>query len=50
MSSIGKSGRAIVVFDSMFGNTAQVAKAPVGGLQMAGVGVVSCLNIPDVKG
>lgn len=48
MSCIGKTERAIVIFDSKFGNTGEVAKQLAGGLQRAGLSV-DCLNMRDVN-
>ncbi|HYY91081.1 MAG TPA: flavodoxin domain-containing protein [Candidatus Dormibacteraeota bacterium] len=42
------SERAIVIFDSKFGNTGDIAKSLAGGLQRAGLRV-DCLNMRDVK-
>jgi flavorubredoxin len=47
MNEPGKSERAIVIFDSKFGNTGAIAKSFAGGLQRAGF-KVDCLNIRDV--
>ena len=47
MSESEKRERAIVVYDSKFGNTEQVAKSVASGLQMAGV-ETACYNIQDV--
>ena len=47
MNDSGKSERAIVIFDSKFGNTGQIAKSFAGGLQRAGFNV-DCLNLRDV--
>lgn len=43
-----KHERAIVVYDSKYGNTAQVAKSVASGLQMAGI-ETACYNILDVS-
>ena len=48
MSEPKKPEHAIVIFDSKFGNTEQVAKSLAGGLERAGVNV-DCLNMRDVK-
>ncbi len=47
MSEIKKTDRAIVIFDSKFGNTAKVAKSLAGGLQRAALSV-DCLSITDI--
>ena len=47
MSESGKSQRAIVIFDSKFGNTGAIAKSFAGGLQRAGL-KADCLNIRDI--
>jgi flavodoxin len=43
-----KLERAIVIYDSKFGNTGQVARSLADGLQKAGV-ETSCFNMRDVK-
>ena len=43
-----KVERAIVIFDSKYGNTGEVAKSLADGLQKAGMNT-SCLNMRDVK-
>jgi flavorubredoxin len=48
MSAARKSERAIVIFDSKFGNTGEIAKSLAGGLERAGLDV-DCLNMRDVK-
>jgi flavorubredoxin len=48
MSEPKRHEHAVVIFDSKFGNTGQVAKSLAGGLQKAGL-VVNCLNMRDVK-
>ena len=47
MTPSEKRERAIVVYDSKYGNTGQVAKSVASGLQMAGV-ETACSNILDV--
>jgi flavorubredoxin len=41
------SGRAVVIFDTLFGNTEKIAKALAKGIGQNGV-QVDCLNIKDV--
>jgi flavorubredoxin len=48
MNESGKPGRAIVIFDSKFGNTGSIAKSFAGGLERAGLDV-DCLNMRDVN-
>jgi flavorubredoxin len=48
MSESKRPEHAVVIFDSKFGNTGQVAKSLAGGLQKAGLDV-NCLNMRDVK-
>ena len=48
MNNAGKSERAIVIFDSKFGNTGKIAKSLAGGLERAGLRV-DLLNMRDVK-
>jgi flavorubredoxin len=48
MSESKKPEHAIVIFDSKFGNTGEIAKSLAGGLQKAGLDV-DCLNMRDVK-
>ncbi len=47
MNEPGKTERAIVIFDSKFGNTGQIAKSFAGGLQRAGF-TVDVFKITDV--
>jgi flavorubredoxin len=47
MNDSGKHGRAIVIFDSKFGNTGAIAKSFAGGLQRARLDV-NCFNMRDV--
>jgi len=47
MSERRKTERAVVIFDSKFGNTGQIAKSLAGGLQRAGVDT-DCFNLRDV--
>lgn len=48
MTEQGSSERALVLFDSKYGNTSQVARQLAGGLHMAGV-ETECSNILDVN-
>ncbi len=48
MSEQARAGRAIVIFDSKFGNTGQIAKSLAGGLQRAGLDV-DCMNLRDAN-
>jgi flavorubredoxin len=48
MSESKRTEHAIVIVDSKFGNTGEIAKSLAGGLQKAGLNV-DCLNIRDVK-
>lgn len=48
MSESNRHDHAIVVFDSKFGNTGEIAKSLADGLQKAGLDV-DCLNMRDVK-
>ena len=48
MDETKTSERAIVIFDSKFGNTATVAKSLAGGLQKAGL-ETTCTNLRDVR-
>ena len=48
MNESGRSGQAIVIFDSKFGNTARIAQSLASGLKMAGV-ETACLSIGDVE-
>jgi flavorubredoxin len=48
MSQCHGSERGIVIFDSKFGNTEEIAKSLTGGLRMAGMDV-ACINTDDVQ-